>query len=193
MKLPDGWRAALDLFCKSAAPFDDPCFRSVELAWAHPDDVISGEGSRMKGGRFAAKGTRAVYASLDEETATREVTARKARLGGKAQIELKDYPRLTYAIAIEAKKCVDFRNIGGNAVLKDVLAAASDLDDLGPSQEVGAYLFDKGIEAVIFPSVAGGGANIAAFLDGDPPANVAIRNRKQIIEALENLPHRTPK
>ena len=193
MKLPDGWRAALDLFCVSAVPFDDSCFRSVELAWAHPDDVISGEGARLKGGRFAAKGTRAVYASLDEETATREVTARKARLGGKAQIALKDYPRLTYAIAIRAKKCLDFRNIGSNAVLKDVLAAASDLDDLGPSQEVGAYLLDKGIEAIIFPSVAGAGANIAAFLDGDSPAKVAIGNRKEILEALKNLANRKPK
>ena len=90
MKLPDGWRAALDLFCISAVPFDDSCFRSVELAWGHPDDVISGEGTRLKGGRLAAKGTRAVYASLDEETAAREVTTRKARLGGKAQIALKD-------------------------------------------------------------------------------------------------------
>lgn len=193
MKLPEGWRAALDLFCASAVPFEDSCFRSVELAWAHPDDVISGEGTRLKGGRFAAKGTRAVYASLDEETATREVTVRKARLGGKAQIPLKDYPRLTYAVAIEAKKCVDFRNIGSDSVLKDVLAAASDLDDLGPSQEVGAYLLDKGIEAVIFPAVAGDGANIAAFLDGDPPAKVAIGNRKEILEALKNLANRKPK
>jgi RES domain-containing protein len=95
VKLPDGWRAALDLLCASAAPFDDSCFRSVELAWAHPDDVISGEGTRLKGGRFAAKGTRAVYGSLDEETAAREVTARKARLGGRAIISLKDYPRPT--------------------------------------------------------------------------------------------------
>jgi hypothetical protein len=51
VKLPDGWRAALDLFCVFAVPFDDSCFRSVELAWAHPDDVISGEGTRLKGGR----------------------------------------------------------------------------------------------------------------------------------------------
>jgi len=162
VKLPDGWRAALDLLCDSAVPFDDSCFRSVELAWAHPDDVISGAGTRLKGGRFAPKGTRAVYASIDEDTATREVTARKTRLGGKAQIALKDYPRLTYTISINAKTCVDFRNIGNNAVLKDVLAAASDLDDLGPSQEVGAYLLDEGIEVV------GGGANIAAFLTAIP-------------------------
>jgi RES domain-containing protein len=193
VKLPDGWRAALDGLCDSAAPFDDSCFRSVELAWAHPDDVISGEGTRLDGGRFAAKGTRAVYASLDEETAMREVTARKTRLGGKAQILLKDYPRLTYVIAIEAKKCVDFRNIGSNAVLKDVLAAASDPDDLGPSQEVGAYLLEKGVDAVIFPSVAGAGANIAAFLDSDPPAKVAIGNRKEILESLKKLASRSPK
>ena len=59
------------------------------------------------------------------------MTARKAGLGGKVQIALKDYPRLTYAVVIEAKKCVDFRNIASNAVLKDGLAAASGLDDLG--------------------------------------------------------------
>lgn len=190
MKLPDGWRAALEVLCDSALPFDDPCFRSVELAWAHPDDVISGEGTRLKGGRFAAKGTRAVYASLDEETATREVTARKARLGGKGQIALKDYPRLTYVISIEVNKCVDFRNIGNDAVLKDVLTATTDADHLGPSQEVGAFLVEKGIQAVIFPSVAGGGANVAAFLDTDPPAKAVIENRMEILEALQNLADR---
>ena len=79
MKLPTDWRAAIDSLCGAAKPFEESCFRSVELAWAHPDDVISGEGSKAKGGRFAAKGTRAVYASLDEETATEEVTARKTR------------------------------------------------------------------------------------------------------------------
>jgi RES domain-containing protein len=193
VKLPDGWRAALDVLCASAVPFDDSCFRSVELAWAHPDDVTSGEGTRSKGGRFAAKGTRAVYASLDEETAAREVTARKTRLGGEAQIALADYPRLTYVISIEAKKCVDFRNITNNAVLKDVLAAVSDRDDLRASQEVGAYLVDKGIEAVIFPSVIGAGANIAAFLDADPAPKVTIANRDEILKTLKNLANRAPK
>ena len=48
MKLPDGWREALDILCDSAVPFGDSCFRSVELTWAYPDDVISGEGTRLK-------------------------------------------------------------------------------------------------------------------------------------------------
>jgi len=193
VKLPDGWRAALDPLWPSAVPFDDSCFRSVELAWAHPDDVVSGEGTRSKGGRFAAKGTRGVYASLDEETAAREVTARKVRLAGEAQIALQDYPRLTYVVSIKAKKCLDFRNIANSAVLKDMLAAVTGPDDLAPSQEVGAYLVEKGIEAVIFPSVAGNGANIAAFLDAEPPPKVAIVNRDEILKRLKNLARRTPK
>jgi hypothetical protein len=49
VKLPDGWREALDLLRDSAMSFDDSCFRSVELAWSHPDDVISGAGTRSKG------------------------------------------------------------------------------------------------------------------------------------------------
>jgi hypothetical protein len=117
----------------------------------------------------------------------REVTARKTRLGGKEQIALNDYPRLTYVISTQAKRCVDFRDTGRNAVLKGVLAATSDPDDLGASQEVGAYLVEKGIDAVIFPSVTSNGANIAAFLDSDPPAKVVIKNRNEILEAIRKL------
>jgi hypothetical protein len=70
VKLRHGWQAALDRLCGSAVPFDDSCFRSVELDFAHPDKVVSGEGARLQGGRFAAKGTRTVYGSLEDETAT---------------------------------------------------------------------------------------------------------------------------
>lgn len=96
-------------------------------------------------------------------------------------------------ISIEANKCVDFRSIENDAVLKDILTAATDVDDVGPSQEVGAYLVEKGIQAVIFPSVTGGGANVAAFLDTDPPAKTVIENRMEILEALQNLASRKPK
>ena len=187
MKLPRGWQAALDRLFVSVVPFDDSCFRSVELEYAHPDKVVSGEGCRLEGGRFAAKGTRAVYGSLDDETATREVTARKARLGGAAIISLKDYPRVTYVISIKAKKCLDFRNVGNDAVLKDLLAAISDPDDLGASQQMGAYLVGKGIDAIIFPSVTGSGSNIVVFLDADPSPKATIDNRKEILEILKRL------
>jgi RES domain-containing protein len=55
-------------------------FRSVAFRYFHPDDVISGEGTRLHGGRFVPVGVRTVYASLEEETALREVTTRKSTL-----------------------------------------------------------------------------------------------------------------
>jgi RES domain-containing protein len=57
-------------------------FRSVAFRHFHPDDVISGEGTRLHGGRFVPAGVRAVYASFEEETALREVASRKSALGG---------------------------------------------------------------------------------------------------------------
>jgi RES domain-containing protein len=77
-------------------PLEGNFFRSVAFRHFHPDDVISGEGTRLHGGRFAPPGTAAVYASLDEETALREVTTRKRTVQGFSLIDLQDYPRMTY-------------------------------------------------------------------------------------------------
>ncbi len=67
--------------------FQGDLFRSVAFRYFHPDDVISGEGTRLHGGRFVPVGVRAVFASLEEETALREVTTRKSALGGRSQIQ----------------------------------------------------------------------------------------------------------
>jgi RES domain-containing protein len=190
VSLPAGWRAALDALVGAANPFADDCFRSVEIAYGHPDDVISGEGTRLHGGRFVPVGMRAVYASLDEEIATREVTARKKRLGGRAQISLKDYPRLTYVIGVKIEKCVDFRSVDPSTVLGQTLAAALDLSDLADSQTVGRYLLGKGVQGALVPSVVGPGANIVVFLDADPRPRIEISNREDILKAIQDLARR---
>jgi hypothetical protein len=51
---------------------------------------------------------------------------------------------------------------------------------------------EKRIDAVIFPSLSGSGANIAAFLDADPPAKVAIQNRDGILAAMKKFAGRIP-
>lgn len=191
MSLPDGWRAAVNVLAGAAKPFEADCFRSVELTYGHPDDVISGEGTRLHGGRFVPRGMRAVHASLDEDTGAREVTARKARLRGRAQILLKDYPRLTYVISIEAEKCVDFRSVDRSTVLGQTLAAALDLSDLTDSQTVGQYLVAKGVQAALVPSAVGPGANIVVFLDTRSRPKIEIRNRGDILEAIQRLAQRT--
>jgi RES domain-containing protein len=155
--------------------------------------VISGEGTKAKDGRFAPKGTRAAYASLDEETATREATARKARLGGKAQIALGDHPRLSYVVSFKVRRCLDVRNVSDEAVLKETLRAVLDPDDLAASQEVGDYLTAKTIDAIIFPSVVCDGANVVIFRDADPPPVIEICNRDDIVKAIENLAKRSTK
>ena len=78
----------LDELIAGAAPLEGDFFRSVAFQYFHPDDVISGEGTRLNGGRFAPVGVKAVYASFEEETAMREVNVRKKALGGKDKVLL---------------------------------------------------------------------------------------------------------
>lgn len=72
MTLPRQWQRHVLALLARARPLEGQFYRSVELSYAHPDDVISGEGTRLHGGRFAAPGIRAVYGSFDEHTATGE-------------------------------------------------------------------------------------------------------------------------
>jgi hypothetical protein len=86
LKLGRAARKQLAELIAAATSLRGDFFRSVAFRYFHPDDVISGEGTRLHGGRFVPVGVRAVYASLDEETAQREVTTRKHALGGRSQI-----------------------------------------------------------------------------------------------------------
>jgi RES domain-containing protein len=187
VSLSDALRAALDEVASAAKPFESDCFRSVELDYAHPDDVISGEGTRLPGGRFVPKGTRAVYASLDEDTATKEVTERKARLGGRAQIDLRAYPRLTYVIGVKTATCADLRSVDPSSALGRALTAALNSSGLEQSQELGKYLIAKGLQALLVPSAVCSGANIIVLLDANPSPKVEISNRENVIKGFQKL------
>ena len=69
MKLGRAARKQLDELIAGAVPLKGDFFRSVAFHYFHPDDVISGEGTRLNGGRFVPVGVKAVFASLEEETA----------------------------------------------------------------------------------------------------------------------------
>jgi hypothetical protein len=102
-------------------------FRSVAFRYFHPDDVVSGEGTRLHGGRFVPVGVRAVYASLEEETALGEVTSRKSALGGRSQINVGEYLRMTYVLSVATH-----RNLDLAATLQSELANVVRLCLLGP-------------------------------------------------------------
>lgn len=46
MTLPPQWEKDALALVEQASPLEGQFFRSVELAYGHPDDVISGEGTR---------------------------------------------------------------------------------------------------------------------------------------------------
>jgi RES domain-containing protein len=158
-------------------------FRSVAFRHFHPDDVISGEGTQLHGGRFVPAGVRAVYASLEEETALREVTSRKNALGGRSQISVGEYPRMTYVLSVATN-----RNLDLSVTLPSDLANVVRLCLRGPgysaSQELAAIWISEGIDSVVFPSATGAGRNVAVYLANATAGSVVVRNRAEVLAAL---------
>jgi hypothetical protein len=98
--------AAIEGWTKRARPLAGILYRSVEYRFMDPSDLLSGIGTKLYGGRFAAVGTRAVYLAGSDETASREVLARKKRLGNASQITLAKYPRVVFAVGVTLQKVV---------------------------------------------------------------------------------------
>ena len=101
--------------------------------------------------------------SLVEETALREVTTRKSALGGRSQIDVGDYPRMTYVLSVST------RNLDLAATLPPEVAIAVRLSLRGPgysaSQELAAIWIAEGIDSVVFRPATGFGRNVAVYLE----------------------------
>ena len=163
MKLGRAARKQLAELIAGATSLQGDFFRSVAFRYFHPDDVISGEGTRLNGGRFVPAGVRAVYASLEEETAMREVTTRKTALSGRNQIDVGEYPRMTYVLSVTTH-----RNLDLASTLPSELASIVGLclggRGYSASQELAGIWIAKGVESVVFPSATGVGRNVAVYL-----------------------------
>ena len=190
MTLPRQWQRHALALVEQASPLEGEFFRSVELAYAHPDDVVSGEGTRSHGGRFVRPGLRAVYGSVDEETAFRESAARMNRLAGRGGARVVGYPRITYVIGVKAASHVALTTTHPDAAA--ILPACLDPNDLTESQAVGEFLQTHSIQAVVFPSAIPGfsGRNLVVFRDAVPEPVIVLVNREQIIKELRHLAQR---
>jgi RES domain-containing protein len=189
VRLPPQWEKDALALVKQALPLKDHFFRSVELAYGHPDDVISGEGTRTYGGRFVKPGSRAVYGSADEQTAFKESAARLSRLAGRGVTRFTTYPRITYVIAVRVATLVDLTVA---RVPRALLTACLEPNDVTASQEVGEFLRSQGVQAIMFPSAIPGltGQNVVVFRDATPPPEILLVNRDQILTELRHLAER---
>jgi RES domain-containing protein len=183
LKLGRAARKQLAEAIAGATSLQGDFFRSVAFRYFHPDDVISGEGTRLHGGRFVPIGVRAVYASLEEETALREVTTRKNALGGRSLISVGEYPRMTYVLSVATN-----RNLDLAATLPSELANVVRLCLRGPgysvSQELAGIWISEGIDSVVFPSATSAGRNVAVYLATAAAGSVVVRNRAEVLAAL---------
>jgi len=178
---------AINRWISRAAPIKGLFFRSVEYRYMDPMDVLSGAGARANGGRFAPIGTRAVYLSATDAGASKEVTARKSRLGGIGQISIDKYPRIVYAVVVDLKKALNLSSLGSSQTVEAVRAACLDKDDLRPSMELARELIAAGIQGLVFPSVVGGDDNLIVYRANCGRKAISIQNEREVIDQVRGI------
>src|SRR6516225_2788060 len=152
-----------------------------------PIDILSGAGTRAYGGRFAPIGTRAVYLSVTDSGASKEVTARKSRLGGIGQISIDRYPRVVYAVAVDLKKALYLSTLGSSQAAEAVRTACLDKDDLTSSMELARDLISAGIQGLVFPSVVGGDDNLVVYRANCGRKALSLKNEREMIDQVRRI------
>lgn len=152
-----------------------------------PREVLSGMGTQRYGGRFATVGTRAVYLAGSDETASREVLARKKRLGDTSQITLAKYPRVVFAVSVTLQKVLTWLRRPRSKALMKVRESCLSLDDLARSQELGQLLLAAGVQGILFPSVVGAGRNLIVYLENCKPSSLALQNADLMQDRIADI------
>lgn len=179
--------AAIEGWTKKARPLAGIFYRSVEYRFMDPSHVLSGIGTQKYGGRFAAVGTRAVYLAGSDETASREVLARKKRLGNASQITLAKYPRVVFAVSVTLQKVLTWLRKPRSKGLIQIRESCLALDDLARSQELGQALLAAGVQGLLFPSVVGAGRNLIVYLENCRPSSLALHNVDQMQNRIAEI------
>ena len=183
-------QAAIKRWISRAAPLKGLFFRSVEYRYMDPIDVLSGAGAQVYGGRFAPVGTRAVYLSVTDSGASKEVTARKSRLGGVGQISVDKYPRVVYAVAVDLKKALSLPTLGSSHAAETVKAACLDKNHLAMSMELARELISSGIEGLLFPSVVGGDDNLVVYRVNCGRKALSLKNEREVLDQMRRITRR---
>lgn len=183
-------QSELDLvaaWADKAQPLSGVYFRSVSYSFMKPETVLDGAGAAAYGGRFASRGTAAVYLSESDAVATSEVTGRKKRLGGAVLIDVEKYPRVVFAISFELARVLDLsqrplpRGIGA---IRDKCLNSGVHSNLSPSQQFGDVLVSQRVEGLLFPRQAGPGANLIVYKKCCDPDALRIENEEELLAVI---------
>ncbi len=184
--------SAIAEWAATAKPLEGTYYRSVEYRYMDQQEVLSGSGAALYGGRFASVGTRAVFLAESDSAASREVLARKQRLGGNAQITLDRYPRVVFGVSVSLERVLDLFKRGFPKALVPVRQRCLAPDDLTPSMELGDLLRARSIQGLVFRSAVGHGKNLIVYLEHCPADALEIHNVAELMKKMRQIV-KTPK
>lgn len=116
----------------------------------------------------------------------REVTARKRALSGRNQIDVGEYPRMTYVLSIETHRNLDLASTLPME-LADIVRRCLRGARYSASQELARIWIAAGVEGIVFPSRTGAGRNVVVYLSNAGRNSVVVHNRDEILAALLRL------
>ena len=183
---------AIAAWVQKVQPRSGVFYRSVSYQYMDPETVLDGKGAMLYGGRFASVGTVAVYLAESDAVACHEVTARKARLGGAAQISLDKYPRIVFTVEFTLQKVVDLTMkppARGMAPIRDKCLA---IDDITGSQQLGDLLVKNGVDGLLFPSAIGSGLNLIVYNQCCASDALRLRNKEELLARLKKIATAVP-
>lgn len=179
--------AAIDQWANRAKPLKAIWFRSVPARWMDPDDVLSGQGAALTGGRFAPAGTLAVFLSATDQLATAEVTKRKSRLGGSALISVDKYPRIVFGVEVDLERVLNLSKRSMPKSLHALPDLCLDEDSLDSSMELGRELVRRSIQALRFPSVVARGSNLVLYKENCLPTSLKLVNVSELLAKIKAI------
>ncbi len=142
-------------------------YRVTSVARANEEDLVSGEGSRIYGGRWNPPGPfRTVYLALHYSTAMEEYLAQNRRNG---LPDAQAMPSVTTAVSLELHRALDLTLPRVRAILKLSLhRMVAEPHGVGPveslTQAVGRLAWSECFDGLLVPSAACSGAkNIVVF------------------------------
>lgn len=176
------------------SPWKGIAYRVTTLAYAHPEDILRGEGSFRCGGRWNAIGSfRAVYGSVEDSVAVSESHAN----ADYAQVPFPLVtPRLLVAVELSLQSVIDLTSMQTRRILNITLEElrredwrkVQEQDAESFTQAVGRAAFANNSEGMLVPSARVEQAvNVAYF-----PKNLQPRSEVKILgsDRLDQLDRR---
>jgi RES domain-containing protein len=168
--------------------YTGPVFRQCRGKYATnttPDSLV--RGSLRDGGRFNPAGEfGALYVSLDTDTPIAELCRQVVR-GGFPLATL--FPRVMLRFDVNVSQVYDLTHRptmqAAGLDLHDIIPGPGSADDAGHSvcQRVARDVYDRGFEAIRYPSATGAGENLAIFMKRLRPDSYVT-----LVRPWENIP-----